>query len=190
MHSAVLTGTGLYQPPFTITNAELVQAFNRYVDLHNARHADAIARGEQQALQHSSVEFIEKASGIQQRFVLEKSGILDPERMYPHYPQRGDDELSLMAEIAVAAAQQALAQAGRTGADVDMVLCAASNMQRAYPAMAVEIQQALGAGGYGFDMNVACSSATFALEQAVNAVRSGSSRCVLVVNPEITSAHQ
>ena len=97
MHSAVLTGTGLYQPPFTITNAELVQAFNRYVDLHNARHADAIARGEQQALQHSSVEFIEKASGIQQRFVLEKSGILDPERMYPHYPQRGDDELSLMA---------------------------------------------------------------------------------------------
>lgn len=190
MHSAVLTGTGLYQPPFTITNAELVQAFNRYVDLHNARHADAIARGEQQALQHSSVEFIEKASGIQQRFVLEKSGILDPERMYPHYPQRGDEELSLMAEIAVAAAQQALAQAGRTGAEVDMVLCAASNMQRAYPAMAVEIQQALGAGGYGFDMNVACSSATFALEQAVNAVRSGSSRCVLVVNPEITSAHQ
>ena len=190
MHSAVLTGTGLYQPPFTITNAELVQAFNRYVDLHNARHADAIAQGEQQALQHSSVEFIEKASGIQQRFVLEKSGILDPERMYPHYPQRGDEELSLMAEIAVAAAQQALAQAGRTGAEVDMVLCAASNMQRAYPAMAVEIQQALGAGGYGFDMNVACSSATFALEQAVNAVRSGSSRCVLVVNPEITSAHQ
>ena len=47
MHSAVLTGTGLYQPPFTITNAELVQAFNRYVDLHNALHADAIARGEQ-----------------------------------------------------------------------------------------------------------------------------------------------
>jgi beta-ketodecanoyl-[acyl-carrier-protein] synthase len=62
-------------------------------------------------------------------------------------------------------------------------------MQRAYPAMAVEIQQALGAGGYGFDMNVACSSATFALEQAVNAVRSGASRCVLIVNPEITSAH-
>jgi beta-ketodecanoyl-[acyl-carrier-protein] synthase len=94
-----------------------------------------------------------------------------------------------MAEIAVEAAQQALTQAGKTGADVDAVLCAAANMQRAYPAMAIEIQQALGAGGYGFDMNVACSSATFALEQAVNAVRAGTSRCVLVVNPEITSAH-
>ena len=46
-------------------------------------------------------------------------------------------------------------------------------MQRAYPAMACEIQQAVGAGGYGFDMNVACSSATFAIEQAVNAIRGG-----------------
>ncbi len=94
-----------------------------------------------------------------------------------------------MAEIAVAAAREALQQAGKTGADIDMVLCAASNMQRAYPAMAVEIQQALGAGGYGFDMNVACSSATFAIEQAVNAVRCGTAQCVLVVNPEITSSH-
>jgi beta-ketodecanoyl-[acyl-carrier-protein] synthase len=39
-------------------------------------------------------------------------------------------------------------------------------------------------------MNVACSAATFALEQAVNAVKSGSAKCVLVVNPEITSGHQ
>jgi beta-ketodecanoyl-[acyl-carrier-protein] synthase len=189
MHSVVISGTGLYQPPFTITNAELVESFNRYVDGHNASHAAEIEAGTRAALQHSSVEFIEKASGIKQRYVLEKTGILDPARMYPRYTERADGELSLMAEIAVAAARQALAQAGRSGADVDGVLCAASNMQRAYPAMAVEIQQALGAGGYGFDMNVACSSATFAIEQAVNAVRTGSARCVLVVNPEITSGH-
>ena len=55
--------------------------------------------------------------------------------------------------------------------------------------MACEIQAAVGAGGYGFDMNVACSSATSAIEQAANAVKSGSAKCVLVVNPEITSAH-
>lgn len=189
MHTAVITGTGLFQPPHVITNAELVEAFNRYVDLENTRHAAEIAAGSRVPLQHSSVEFIEKASGIEQRYVLDKAGILDPERMRPHYAERPDDALSLMAEIAVQAAQQALQQAGRTGADVDMVLCAASNMQRPYPAMAVEIQQALGASGYGFDMNVACSSATFALEQAVNAVRCGTARCVLVVNPEITSGH-
>lgn len=189
MHSVVISGTGLYQPPHTITNAELVEAFNRYADIQNVRYAADIAAGTHEALQHSSVEFIEKASGIRQRYVMEKTGVLDPLRMYPRFEERGDDELSLMAEIAVAAAQEALQQAGKTGADIDMVLCAASNMQRAYPAMAVEIQQALGAGGYGFDMNVACSSATFAIEQAVNAVRCGTAQCVLVVNPEITSSH-
>ena len=190
MHSVVISGTGLVRPPHCITNAELVESFNRYVDQQNSRYATEIAAGERQPLQHSSVEFIEKASGIKQRYVFDKAGVLDPERMCPHYPERGDGELSLMAEIAVQAAQQALAQAGKQGADVDAVYCAASNMQRAYPAMAIEIQQALGAGGYGFDMNVACSSATFAIEQAVNAVRAGTAKCVLVVNPEVTSGHQ
>jgi beta-ketodecanoyl-[acyl-carrier-protein] synthase len=137
----------------------------------------------------SSEEFIVKASGIERRYVLEKSGVLDPARMRPRFAPRADDELSLMAEIGVKACQDALAAAGKTAADVDAVLCAAANMQRAYPAMAVEIQQALGVSGYAFDMNVACSSATFGIEMAVNAVRTGTARAVLVVNPEITSAH-
>jgi beta-ketodecanoyl-[acyl-carrier-protein] synthase len=115
--------------------------------------------------------------------------VLDPQRMKPYFAPRGDDELSLMAELGVKGALDAMARAGKTGADIDGVLCAAANMQRAYPAMACEIQQAIGAGGYGFDMNVACSSATFGIEQAVNAVRMGQAKCVLVVNPEITSAH-
>jgi beta-ketodecanoyl-[acyl-carrier-protein] synthase len=189
MTRVVITGTGLYRPPHVITNAELVEAFNAYAALQNERNAARIASGEVEALVASSVEFIEKASGIKQRYVIEKSGVLDPLRMKPRFEPRPDDELSLMAEIAVAAARDALQAAGRRGQDIDAVLCAAANMQRAYPAMAVEIQQALGAGGYGFDMNVACSSATFAIEQAVNAVRAGTARCVLVVNPEITSAH-
>ena len=189
MKSVVLSGSGLFVPEHVITNEELVASFNRFVDLQNARHADAIAAGQREPLVHSSVEFIEKASGIKRRYVLEKEGVLDPTRMRPRFTARPDDQLSLMAEIGTRAAQAALQAAGRTGKDVDGVLCAAANMQRAYPAMAVEIQQALGAGGYGFDMNVACSSATFGIEQAVNAVRSGSARCVLIVNPEITSAH-
>ena len=121
--------------------------------------------------------------------MIEKDGVLDPTRMYPRFQERSDDQLSLMAEIAVDAARKAIAAAGKQPADVDAIFCASANMQRPYPAMAVEIQQALGASGYGFDMNVACSSATFAIEQAYNAVRSGASKCVLVVNPEITSAH-
>ena len=189
MKDIVISGTGLYRPPHVITNAELVEAFNAYAALQNEKNAGAIARGELEPMITSSVEFIEKASGIKQRYVIDKQGVLDPTRMRPYFEPRPDEALSLMAEIAVHAAKDAMAAAGKQGADIDAVLCASANMQRAYPAMAVEIQQAIGARGYGFDMNVACSSATFAIEQAVNAVRAGSAHCVLVVNPEITSAH-
>ncbi len=184
-----ITGTGLYTPPYSISNEELVESFNSFVDLHNAEHAEAIERGDRPALQHSSAEFIEKASGIKARYVINKDGILDPTRMTPHIPERSNDEPSVMCEMALHASREALETAGIEAADIDAVFCAASNMQRAYPAMAVEIQAALGAGGYAFDMNVACSSATFGLQQARDAIRSGSARHVLVVNPEICTGH-
>jgi beta-ketodecanoyl-[acyl-carrier-protein] synthase len=189
MKPVVISGTGLFTPQHAISNDELVTAFNAYVELYNAEHADLIAGGALAALEPSSSAFIEKASGIQSRYVMEKAGILDPTHMTPRIKERGDDELSLQAEICVAAARQALERAGRTPADIDMVLVAASNMQRAYPAMAVEVQDALGIDGYGFDMNVACSTATFAIQTAAAAVQTGQARAVLVLDPEITSAH-
>ncbi|WP_377702742.1 beta-ketoacyl-ACP synthase III [Pseudoduganella sp. UC29_71] len=189
MKQVVISGTGLFTPAQAISNEELVACFNTYVEQFNADNAAAIEAGTVKALEPSSVGFIEKASGIKSRYVMEKEGILDPKRMVSRIAERADDELSLQAEICVAAAQQALGRAGRTAADIDMVLVACSNMQRAYPAMAVEVQQALGIDGYGFDMNVACSSATFGIQQAVAAVQSGQARAVLVLNPEITSGH-
>ena len=140
MKNVVISGTGLWTPEEVVTNDELVASFNAYVDNFNAQHAAAIAAGEVTALAHSNTAFIEKASGIKQRFVLNKSGILDPARLAPHIPERGDDELSVQAEMAVKAARQALANAKLTPADIDGVLVACSNMQRPYPAMAVEVQ--------------------------------------------------
>jgi beta-ketodecanoyl-[acyl-carrier-protein] synthase len=189
MKPVVISGTGLFTPPYAITNDELVTAFNAYVDLFNAQNADAIAAGDMQPLVPSSSAFIEKASGIRARYVMEKAGVLDPTHMTPRIPERADDALSLQAEMCVAAARQALERAGRGPADIDMVLVASSNMQRPYPAMAVEVQDALGIDGYGFDMNVACSSATFAIQTAAAAIQTGQARAVLVLNPEITSAH-
>jgi beta-ketodecanoyl-[acyl-carrier-protein] synthase len=49
------------------------------------------------------------------------------------------------------------------------------------------LQHILGVSGYAFDMNVACSSATFAISNAVNAIRGGTAKVVLVVNPEFAS---
>lgn len=189
MYTPAITGSGIFTPTQVITNAELVKSFNAYADLYNTQHAKQIEAGELPAKEHSSEEFIVKASGIEQRYVVDKTGILDPEVMHPLLRQRSDDEPSLMAEMALDAARKALADAGKTAADVDAVICAASNLERAYPAVAIEIQDLLGIDGFAFDMNVACSSATFGIQAAADMVRSGSIRSALVVNPEICSAH-
>ncbi len=185
----VISATGLYTPPDSISNEELVASFNTYVDRFNAENAAAIEAGDIDALQPSSVEFIEKASGIKSRHVVSKAPILDPDIMCPRIAERPNEELSILAEMGVTAAREALARAGRDARDVDAVLCACSNLQRAYPAIAVEIQDALGIDGFGFDMNVACSSATFGIQTAADFIRAGNAKSVLVVNPEICSGH-
>ena len=189
MTPTLIGGTGLFTPAESISNAELVAAFNAFVEAHNAEHAEAIAAGERAPLEPSSEAFIYKASGIERRYVLEKSGILNPERMCPILPERPDDAPSYQCEMAVAAAEEALAQANCEAGEIDAVLAACSNFQRPYPAIAIEVQSALGIDGYAVDMNMACSSATFAIQAAVQAIQSGSARRVLVVNPEICSGH-
>ncbi|MFQ6572633.1 beta-ketoacyl-ACP synthase III [Pseudomonas sp. UM16] len=189
MHNVVISGTGLYTPANSISNEELVESFNAYVQQFNADNAEAIERGDVEALSESSAAFIEKASGIKSRFVMDKDGILDPQRMKPRLPERSNDEPSILCQMAVAAAEQALQRAGRTAADVDAVIVACSNLQRPYPAIAIEVQQALGINGFGFDMNVACSSATFGIQTACNSVQLGQARAVLVISPEICTGH-
>ncbi|KAK0361007.1 hypothetical protein LTR94_025062, partial [Friedmanniomyces endolithicus] len=138
---AIIAATGLYTPEQSISNQELVESYNAWADGWNARHSKAIEAGELIAKTHSSAEFIEKASGIKSRFVLDKAGVIDPERMAPRLAERSNEKLSILAEMAVKAAQQAIAAWGRPVSEIGAVLCAASNMQRPYPAMAIEVQQ-------------------------------------------------
>lgn len=189
LHDVVLSSTGLFTPPYSISNDELVESFNKWVAIYNEEHKDEIARGELEPKGESSSAFIEKASGIKSRYVMDKEGILDVNTMRPNLPQRADDELSIQAEMGVKAAKDALDEAGVDGSEIDMVLLACSNMQRAYPAVSIEIQNAIGSQGFAYDMNVACSSASFGLQAAADAIRSGSASRVLVVNAEICTAH-
>jgi beta-ketodecanoyl-[acyl-carrier-protein] synthase len=189
VHNVVISGTGLYTPANSISNDELVASFNAYVQQFNADNAEAIARGEVEALSESSTGFIEKASGIKSRFVIDKDGILDPQRMVPRIPERSNDEWGILCEMAVGAAKEALQRAGKTVADIDGVIVACSNLQRAYPAVAIEVQAALGIEGWGYDMNVACSSATFGIQAATTSIQTGQARAILMVNPEICTGH-
>ncbi len=185
----VMSGTGLFTPAQSISNQELVASFNVYVQHYNALHQAEIIAGQREALAESSAEFIEKASGIKSRYVIDRTGILDPAVMHPWIADRAEDQMSLQCEMAVTAAQMALDRAQKKPEQIDAVLVACSNLQRPYPAIAIEVQNALGTSGYGYDMNVACSSATFGIQAAVNAIQAGSAQTVLVVNPEICSAH-
>ncbi|MGX0904566.1 beta-ketodecanoyl-[acyl-carrier-protein] synthase [Roseovarius sp. MBR-79] len=189
MVQPAITGSGVFTPPEVITNEELVATYNAYAEAFNARHAAEIASGGIEAKGLSSPDFILSASGIERRHVMDKAGVLDPEVMHPLLRARSDDEPGIMAEMALEACGEALAQAGREAGEIDLVICAASNHERPYPAVAIEIQALLGAGGFAFDMNVACSSATFGIQAAADMIRAGSARRALVVSPEICSGH-
>ena len=187
--SVLITGSGLYTPSQSISNDELVESYNKYVDSYNLENDEAIKSGDLIALVHSDSDFIKKVSGIEQRFVLDKEGILDPKRMRPSLKERSNEEISIQAEIAVDACKQAMEQAGRSADDIDAVICGCANLQRAYPAIAIEVQESLNIEGYAYDMNVACSSSTFAIQNAYNDIRSGVAERILVVNPDICTGH-
>jgi beta-ketodecanoyl-[acyl-carrier-protein] synthase len=183
----VISGSGIWTPSHIITNEELVASYNVYADKFNSTHAGAIESGEIEKKPLSSARFIEKASGIKARYVYSKEGILDVDLMRPKIPERKEDEISDQAEIAVYAAREAMQAAGKNPEDIDAVIVACAYTQRAYPAIAIEVQHALGIDGFGYDMLGACSAATFGLHRAYDSLISGSARCVLAINPELVT---
>ncbi len=171
-----------------ITNDELVASYNALCRQFNAEHDAEIARGTVEAKPHSSAEFIEKASGISSRFAYVKDGILDPDVHAPAHPApRRGRAFAPGRDVAERRRATRSPTAGKTAADIDMVIVSCAYTERSYPAIAIEVQHALGIEGFGFDMLVACSAATFALQRAYDALEAGSARGVLVINPELTS---
>jgi beta-ketodecanoyl-[acyl-carrier-protein] synthase len=186
-NSVVISGSGLWNPPHSISNEELVDAYNAYATQYNEQNVADIESGTLSAKPLSSAEFIQKASGIRSRYCYKKEGILDINRMRPVIPERAEDELSDQAEMAIYAAKSALEAANKTADDIDVVIVSCAYTQRSYPALAIEVQGALGIKGFGFDMLVACSAATFALHRAYEMISAGTAKGVLVINPELTS---
>ncbi len=82
--------------------------------------------------------------------------------------------------LAIEAGRLALARAGRTGADVDLVLLATCTPDQAMPASAASVQHALGITGGAFDLNAACSGFVYGLVAADGLLRAGMERVLLV----------
>ena len=182
-----IAGTGIWYPEDVITNDEIVASFNSFVDNHNESLKEGNNGGEIQPLEHSSSAFIEKASGIKTRHVIDKKNILDINKMMPGVEHEDETKLSLHAVAGIKAAKKAMQDANVEPADIDAVILGTSHAARNYPSVAIEIQNELGIDGYAYDMLVGCSSTTFAINNAYSDIASGLAETILVINPEIST---
>jgi len=97
--------------------------------------------------------------------------------------RRADDETT--SDLATRAAERALADAGRTAADVDLIVVGTTTPDLTFPAVATMVQRKLGAPvGIAFDVQAVCSGFVYALAVADNFVVRGQSRCALVIGAE------
>ncbi|MCC2645440.1 MAG: 3-oxoacyl-[acyl-carrier-protein] synthase [Burkholderiales bacterium] len=187
MNNIVISGSGYHHPEESISNSELVATYNKYVNYYNDLYKEEIEAKSVLALELSSAEFIEKASGIKTRYVRDKKNLLNHKKMWPYLPERNDNELSLQAEASVIAAKMAMRSANKSASDIDAVILASSHKQRDFPSVSIEIQKELGIEGFAFDMGAACSSAVFGIHTAMGCILSGTAKVVLVISPEIKS---
>jgi 3-oxoacyl-[acyl-carrier-protein] synthase III len=109
-------------------------------------------------------------------WIVERTGIHARHRAAP-------DEAA--SDLAVAAAKKALAAAGRTPADLDLIIVATTTPDLTFPATAAIVQRKLGAPvGIAFDVQAVCSGFVYALSVADGFVARGMSRCALVIGAE------
>ena len=111
-------------------------------------------------------------------WIVERTGIKQRHLAAPH---------ETAAYMGTRAARSALAHAGATAADVDVIIVATSTPDQAFPATAVTVQAELGAGGFGFDLAAACSGFVYGLSVADAMIRAGQVRGALVIGSEVYS---
>ena len=111
-------------------------------------------------------------------WIRERTGITQRYLAQPH---------ETCAYMATRAARVALDAAGATAADVDAIILATATPDQAFPATALRVQAALGAGGFGFDISAACSGFIYGLSLADAMLRVGQVRGVLVIGSEVYS---
>jgi len=94
----------------------------------------------------------------------------------------------LTSDLAFHAAQRALASAGMSGSDLDLLVLATATPDNTFPATAAKVQARLGmVRGAAFDIQAVCAGFIFALSVADNALRLGQARTALVIGAETFS---
>ena len=127
-----------------------------------------VPNSEFEATLDTSDEWIRSRSGIERR----------------HFA--ADDQLT--SDLAIAAARNALADAGRAAAEIDAVVLATSTPDQTFPSTATKVQAALGmTSGFAFDVQAVCAGFVYALANANALILSGQAKRVLVIGAETFS---
>ena len=109
-------------------------------------------------------------------WIIERTGIRQRHRVTDDQP---------VSDLAVGAAQRALAAAGRTPADVDLIIVATTTPDLTFPATATIVQRKLGCPvGVAFDVQAVCSGFVYALSVADGFVARNRAKCALVIGAE------
>lgn len=88
-------------------------------------------------------------------------------------------------DLGALAAQRALAAAGKTGADVDLIIVATCSPDTLLPSAAALVQAKIDApNAAAFDLNAVCSGWVYGLVVGTNMIRGGTNQCVLVIGAE------
>jgi 3-oxoacyl-[acyl-carrier-protein] synthase-3 len=91
-------------------------------------------------------------------------------------------------DLAMRAAERALAQAGFAGGDLDLIVLATATPDHTFPATATKVQSRLGMRrGAAFDVQAVCTGFIYALATADNAIRLGQAKRALVIGAETFS---
>lgn len=97
-------------------------------------------------------------------------------------------EGELTSDLALKAAQNAIASAGISATDIDLIVVATTTPDKIFPSVATILQRKLGiAGCAAFDIQAVCSGFVYALSTADNFIKVGAANCALVIGAETFS---
>ncbi|AYV48772.1 3-oxoacyl-ACP synthase [Caulobacter flavus] len=121
-------------------------------------------------------EDLSKIVDTSDEWIIERTGIRQRHKA-------ADDQA--VSDLAVEAARQALERAGKSPADVDLIIVATTTPDLTFPATAAIVQRKLGAGvGIAFDVQAVCSGFVYALSVADGFIARGNAKCALVIGAE------
>lgn len=165
-----MIGIGNYAPSGTITNEFFAAISTRLGDPRSADDLERVTGLSTRHVRASTLELCRKMAGA------DAPGLIDD----PEAPKEES-----LADMAVIAAQRALASAGRDAAEIDTVIGASSSDNDAFPTIAGLVQNRLGIGPIRASMlRGACACQTEAFQVCSEVLKAGSANLVLMVTSE------